>query len=159
MSLFGRRDDFHVYNVYCAAKYWQRYVDEGRRQGGRIGTSAYFELRYEDLIREPKTALQAICRFLGEEFLDELLNYKRAGQEGKTPLVSQPLQPQNREKWRSEFSRWQLFVFDSVAGDTLRACGYAPATGATKPLPLPLRAAFRLHDHVVGKLRHHTAQS
>lgn len=145
LSLFVRRHDFRVYNAYFAGKYWQQYVDVGREQGRQLGPESYLELRYEDLITHQKTTLQKMYAFLGEEFTDELLNYKKAGQAGKTPLVSQPLQADNAEKWRKKMSPEQIKLFEAAAGKTLRDFGYALATDARR-LPLPQRAALRLHN-------------
>ena len=152
LSLFGRRHDFRVYNAYFAGKYWQQYVEAGREQGRQLGLDTYLELRYEDLITDQKPTLQRLYAFLGEEFTDELLNYKRAGQAGKTPLVSQPLRPDNAEKWRRKMTSAQIRLFEAAAGGTLVDFGYELATDA-RPLPLPQRAALRLHNLVLATLR------
>ncbi len=152
LSLFGRRHDFRVYNTYFAAKYWQQYVEIGREQGRQLSPESYLELRYEDLIVDQKATLQKMYDFLGEEFTDELLNYKKAGQAGKTPLVSQSLRPDNAEKWRKKMTPEQIRLFEAAAGQTLREFGYNLATDA-RPLPLPQRAALRLHNIVWAKWR------
>lgn len=152
LSLFGRRHDFRVYNTYHAAKYWEQYVVTGREQGRQLGPAHYFELRYEDLIVNQRDVLQKLYAFLGEAFDEELLNYQRAGQAGKTPLVSQPLQPDNAEKWRKAMSAHQIRCFEAAAGQALRDFGYALTTDGQR-LPLPQRAAFRLHNLALSKWR------
>ena len=138
-----------VYNVYFAAKYWQQYVEVGREQGQQLGSENYLELRYEDLIVDQRSTLQKLYAFLGEAFTDALLDYQRAGQAGKTPLVSQPLQPDNAEKWRKQLRPGQIKLFEAAAGQTLREFGYPLATDA-QPLPLPLRAVYRLHNRLAS---------
>lgn len=149
LSLFDRQHDFGVYNTYFAAKYWQQYVEVGREQGRQLGSERYLELRYEDLIVDQKGALQKLYAFLGENFTDALLDYKKAGQAGKTPLVSQPLKPDNAEKWRQKMKPGQIKIFEAAAGQTLRDFGYALATDA-RSIHLPLRAAYRLHNRVMS---------
>jgi hypothetical protein len=147
LSLFDRRDDFRVYNSYFAGKYWQMYLEQGREQGRCLPADAYHELRYEELIVDPEAALRQLCAFLGEDFCEELLRYKRAGEAGKTPLVSQPLRADNAEKWRQGMSTRQLRLFEAAAGRTLRDLGYPLATSA-QALPKPLRAGYWLHNRL-----------
>lgn len=50
LSLMGRKHDFRIYNAYCAAEYWKRYVDQGREFGQALNKDCYYEIRYEDLL-------------------------------------------------------------------------------------------------------------
>ncbi len=152
LSLFARRDDFRVYNAYVAGKYWVQYVDSGREQGRILGPLRYLEVKYEDLISNPKIALQKICGFLCEEYSDSLLDYQRAQEAGKTPLVSQPLQATNTDKWRESMSARQIARFEAAAHETLIANGYKLATNG-KPLSILERIAFRLHNKTLSTWR------
>lgn len=149
LSLFSRRHDFRVYNTYHAAKYWQQYVDTGRAWGLEAGARSYLEIRYEDILADPAKALGRICQFLGEEFSDKVVDFTKAGEAGKTPLVQRSVQSDNTQKWRQAMSPRQIRVFESAAGDTLEACGY-PVTTSTRRLPLPLRGAYRLHNRAAS---------
>lgn len=145
LSMFGRRHDFRAYNTYHVAKQWQHYVETGHTQGRLLPASQYLELRYEDMIGDQKSALQRICAFLGEAYSDELLEYKKSGEAGKTPLLQKPVQKSNRDKWKSGMTPWQIRVFESAAADTLNKFNYALTTPGER-LPLPLRALFRWHN-------------
>jgi hypothetical protein len=153
LSLFARQDDFGVYNTYFAAKYWQQYVETGMQQGAKLGPHQYLEMRYEDILLDQKSALQKICGFLSEEFSESLLEFKKSGMAGKTPLLQKPVQSDNAGKWRSQMSPMQIRVFESAAGDTLKECGYALTTPAHR-LPLPVKAAMRWHNRFVDWRRH-----
>lgn len=125
LSMIERKWDFHVFNEYEGARQWEWYVNEGRRSGADLG-SRYFEIRYEDLISQPTEALKEICKFIGVEYDECVLNYRRATDPyGKTPLLTGGVKSQNREKWRSDMSLQRRAVFESVAGDLLRSCGYS----------------------------------
>lgn len=145
LSMYAREHDFGVYNSYFAARYWQQYVETGQAHGRALPADVYMELRYEDLIRDPRAELERICRFLGEEYSDALVEYRKSGGKGKTPLLQQPIQNSNAEKWRSRMSPRQIRLFESGAGKTLAANGYPLVTHA-EPMMLPLRAAFRMHN-------------
>lgn len=156
LSMLERRYDFHVYNVYHAAKYWQQYVETGRRHGNILSTTVYHELRYEDLVADPATYLRRVCAFLGEAYDDNLINYQKSRTGGgKTPLLAQPLKSNNAEKWRAEMTPRQIQIFEAAAGTTLREHGYALATEG-QPLPLALRGAYRLHNRLATRWRRFT---
>lgn len=150
LSMFARRHDFHLYNVYLAAVEWQRYVETGHRLGVDVREGHYLEIRYEDIIGDQRGALQNICSFLGEAYSEDLLNYKKSGMAGKTPLLQKNVQKDNHDKWRTEMTPWQIRVFESAAGATLGKFGYPLITSGDR-LPLPLRAMYRGHQAVVSR--------
>lgn len=150
LSMFARRHDFRAYNTYLAAKQWEQYVETGHTLGQAVPKAQYLELRYEDMISNQTAALQAICAYLGEAYSDDLLDYKKSGEAGKTPLLQKPIQKSNQDKWKLGMSPWQIRVFESAAGATLEKFGY-PLTTSAKRLPLPLRALFRWHNALTSR--------
>jgi hypothetical protein len=145
LSMFARADDFAVYNTYHAAKYWEQYVTVGHDQGSKFSPDRYMELRYEDILDDQRGSMKKICGFLGEDFDESLINFKKASIAGKTPLVQASVQKSNQEKWRTEMTKRQIEIFESAAGATLKAFGYQVITDCRR-LPLPVRAAYRLHN-------------
>lgn len=149
LSLFGRQHDFHVYNAYFAAEYWESYVERGRALGGALSSDQYLELRYEDLLARPEDTMRQLCAFLGEAYSEALFEVASAGgPASKTPLVHKPLQADNAGKWRSRMTAPQIRAFEGVAGKTLRELGYELATPAVPPT-LPTKAAYRLHNKLL----------
>jgi hypothetical protein len=159
LSLFRRRHDFHVYNTYSAARYWEIYLVRGREIGSRLPHGVYQEFYYERLINEPQLFLRRLCEFLGEEYSDDLLHYKKAGavgqsgdkvgasQDGKTPLLSGPIVADNHNKWEREFTEGQRRLFEHAVGDLLRGHGYA-VKYPQRPIPLVIKAAYRGHNRL-----------
>lgn len=150
LSMFARRHDFRAYNTYFTAKQWEQYVEGGREHGRQLPASQYLELRYEDMIGDQKAALQTICVFLGEDYSDDLLEFKKAGVAGKTPLLQKPIQKDNQDKWKHDMTPWQIRVFESAAAETLRKFGYTMTTSG-KRLPLFLRALYRWHNGLASR--------
>jgi hypothetical protein len=150
LSMFARRHDFGAYNTYHAAKLWEQYVETGRTLGQAAPKGQYLELRYEDMLGDQKAVLQSICAFLGETYSDDLLEYKKSGEAGKTPLLQKPIQKDNQDKWKSEMTPWQVRVFESATAMTLKQFGYTMTT-AGKRLPLPLRALYRWHNALITR--------
>ena len=151
LSLFARRHDFGVYNTYFAAKYWQQYVEVGREHGGKLSPSQYLEVRYEDIVGEPQGSLRRVCEFLGEAFTESVVDFKRSGEMGKTPLLRKPVQADNVGKWRRALSPLQTRLFEAAGGTTLERLGYPMATHS-RPLPRPMRAVFWFHNRAVRQL-------
>jgi len=147
LSLFGRQHDFGVYNVYYAAQYWQKYVDVCREQGRRLPAGQYLELRYEDVLDDQEAAMRSVCDFLGEPLPDGRPQSARDEASRHLKTVNRD----NQEKWRRGLNAWQIRVFESEAGPTLRQSGY-PLLTAARRLPLPLRALYRLHNALAIKL-------
>jgi hypothetical protein len=152
LSLFARRHDFGVYNTYYAGKYWQQFVEATHEHGAKLDPAQYLEIRYEDLVAEPRAASQRICAFLGEEFSEAVVDFKPAGQAGKTPLLQKPVQADNAGKWRRALAPRQIRYFEAAAGTTLERFGYPLATSVA-PLPKPLRAIFWTHNRAVRRVR------
>ena len=104
------------------------------------------------MLSDQKSAMLKICQFLGEEFSDGLLNFKKAGGAGKTPLLQKPVQSGNAGKWRKKLSKWQIRIFENAAGETLERFGY-PLVNNPTSLPLLLRAGYRVHNQIVRQWR------
>lgn len=148
LSLFGRKHDFYVYNAYYAAEYWETYVEKGRALGKQLAAHQYLELRYEDFLLQPEENMRALCAFLGEEYSTKLFEVTPVDVPGKTPLVHKPLQADNAGKWRSKLSLYQIRAFESVAGKTLRECGYELMTSGN-PATHVEKLAYRLHNKLL----------
>ena len=145
LSMFQRKHDFRTYNTFFAAKYWEIYVEIGQTTGREIGPDNYHEIRYEDLLENPQTIMKGVCAFLNEEYSDSLVNFKKSGEAGKTPLLQQPIQKQNQTKWRKKMSASQIRTFERAVSATLRRCHY-PVTTDAQALSLPTRAFWHLHN-------------
>ncbi|GAB4366773.1 MAG: sulfotransferase [Methylohalobius crimeensis] len=152
LSLFGRRDDFGVYNSYYGAKYWEYYVATGQHLGRQLGPAQYLEIRYEDLVRDPGPVVRRILDFLEEPFDPAVINFRKSGEPGKTPLLQRGLQSDNLGKWRKKLNRRQLLLFEGAAGTLLYVNGYSLTTHA-RPTPFPIRIASRFHNAWVRKYR------
>ncbi len=150
LSLLARQHDFGVYNTYFAAKYWEHYVEVGHATGSRLSPSRYLEIRYEDLIRTPHATLEEVCAYLNIPFSENVVDFKKSGMAGKTPLLQQPVQASNAEKWRSAMSAPQIRIFEGAVGPTLQRFHY-PLTTSARRHPLPLRAAWRWHNALAAQ--------
>jgi hypothetical protein len=132
-------------SVLEAAQVWRGHV-EGYRAWGRAHPDRYLEIRYEDLLAQGDTVIDAIATFLdvvrvskemGQGTLaavlkDEPTHYKMGG----------PLDPSNRERWRREMTAEDHALFVADAGETLASMGYDITTAPPPPSGLTIRRAW-----------------
>jgi hypothetical protein len=102
---------------YCrdatgAARYWRHILETAETERAAIPAGHYHVLRYEDLVSAPEATLRALFAFLGEPWEPAV-------------LAANPVCDAAVERWRSELTPQQLAEFDAVAGERLRAMGYA----------------------------------
>jgi hypothetical protein len=135
----------------AAGLYWEWMVNKGRRDGRGLGGD-YTEVKFEELIREPRETLGRLAKFIGQE-----LDYDRIRQVGigsvRNPNTSfggeseSTFNPAGR--WRSGYSTEELATFQGLVGRTLTETGYELAS-ADREAPNRsdlgiMRAAYRTY--------------
>jgi hypothetical protein len=116
--------------IECAL-YWLTRVQAAERAGRWLGSHRYQEVRYEELVRDPKATLQRICEFLNLPFADSMLDYQASAAEivGSEPNSSEfdtlrmPVTLGLRD-WRTQMAPQDVEAFGRVAGDVLENLGY-----------------------------------
>jgi protein-tyrosine sulfotransferase len=121
------------------AEYWARYVNSGRKFAG---DPQYFELRYEDLVRDPEPVLRRLLQFLGLDWSDDLLVAVRrplGGAEAREAIDTAAV-----AKWRDELVPVEKAIVCDAIGDLLIELGYEKDfawAGDAAGRPLSARAA------------------
>jgi hypothetical protein len=125
--------------VFAWALLWQWTVRKGRRSGQKFPAD-YIEIRYEDLVRDPRKTLSSLG-----QFLDHDLDYDRI-QKTAVGRVSSPntiwKDESNQEKfspidrWKSKLSQSQAAALEALIGGGLEEFGY--------PLTVRHRSSVRL---------------
>jgi hypothetical protein len=118
-------------SLLAAGLYWEWIVRKGRDCGRELGPR-YMEVRYEELVSEPRHALTRLGDFLQHDLDYDRIQANRVGSV-KRPLTSfredlnqGRFSPVGR--WKNKFPAKQLAVFESLVGDYLRELGYALST-------------------------------
>ena len=138
----------HTPNVMVAGIYWEWIVRRGQRDGRKLGKD-YIEVRFEQLISDPRATLATLSDFVEQE-----LDYDRIQQVG-IGSVSQPntsfqapsgdFNPLQR--WKSGFTPEDLAMFEALIGPALKELGYELSTTDPKLLDRPdlqrMRALYR----------------
>lgn len=128
-------------NVWVGVERWLEAERSWDRLTERVPPERRTQLRYEDLVREPATQLERVCRFLGVEYADPMLDYAR------DTTYAAP-DPAVAERWRRRLSEREVALVEGRLGDLLTRRGYAPAAvAAARPGRLG-RAWLRLDSRV-----------
>lgn len=99
----------------------------------------FLQIRYEDLVMDPRTTYEKICRFLQVEYIPELLDpeyrknaisniYNNAFIDQWQPDLSGKISTSNIDKWRSELSSGSVCKADYIARKTGHLFHYEPVT-------------------------------
>jgi hypothetical protein len=117
-------------NVMVSGLYWEWMIRKGREDGRKLGPD-YTEVRFEELISNPRATLAKLSGFINQELdYDHILkvgigsvrepntSFKDASNGGFNPLG----------RWRKGFTPEHLAMFEGLVGNTLEELGYALGT-------------------------------
>lgn len=130
VALSNRRISWGTSHTPIIAHDWRWQVLTGRKCGRMLGGN-YFELRYEDLVRDSERTLRRLCEFLNEPFDPAMLRYHESAA-NEMPQDSlqwhqNSISAPRAEKvfeWRSALPVADQVLFQEIAGDALDAFGY-----------------------------------
>ena len=136
------------------AAQWHMEITDARAFGASLPGGRYLELRYEDLVRDPRTHLQRVCAFLALDFDDAMLEYHRAVDPSLLadhPLLAGPPQ-RGRSSWREGIALADLRRFEAIAGDLLDDLGYQRAHPTPSALERALGVCARARQRALVRL-------
>lgn len=130
MSLRGFR--WQGESIYSIAEYWRDVIFAGKQAEQLLGPEAYLEINYEDIVLEPEASLRLVCRFLGEEYEDRMLDfYENAAEniadfEKDKGIHTKTMRAPRAEdtcRWKTEMRPIHVAMFESVAGGAMKIAG------------------------------------
>jgi len=114
--------------LLAAGLYWKWIVSKTRRLGEALGPR-YMEVRYEDLINQPRESLSRIG-----EFLQSHIDYDHVRQNmssvGKLTSFPEEASFAPAGRWQKKFPAEQLPGFEAAIGDLMETLGYSLSTDA-----------------------------
>ena len=129
VALSLKQARFGPKHIYHLAKRWVNYLEMVDELKATLDENSFFEVHYEDLLSETEQVVQNICRFLGEDFAPEMLEFHTNSAPYMTDRKNQknlakPILTKNAGKWRTEMTPRELRIFEAVAGEMLDRYGY-----------------------------------
>jgi hypothetical protein len=134
-----------------SARRWRKRIERARADVPHLGEGVYLEVRYEDLVTDPETALRRACDFIELDFDTAMLRYhetaadRLAEMAGAMPardgrperdaaerleahaLATKPPTRERIEVWREDMDADDQAEFEREAGPLLDDLGYSRA--------------------------------
>lgn len=109
-------------------------IKRGRKLGQKLFGENYHEIYYEDLILKPEDELKNICTFIGIDFELGMLEFGSSAKELVDKSEMQwkketmgPLLSSNKNKWRNEFTDFQIDLIQKVCNSSFKNLQYNKA--------------------------------
>lgn len=133
---------------------WMLADEELRRAARRLPDDTYHRVRYEDLLRDPRTHLRQICGFLGETFEEQMLDHSRAADDVAPVFkqwharVGEGVDVSRIDAWQQTLPAEDVALIETAVRRQLSAYGYPrtlprPQPGRNDVLALAARLARR----------------
>ncbi len=119
-------------SVEAACRQWLLRVRTAREFGRTIAATRFMELRYEDLVSDPRASVEAVCGFLGLDFQEEMMEHDRAyarmgdaTAHGHHAKVGEPVTTGSIGKWKERLTAEQAVFVERTIGEELARIGYS----------------------------------
>lgn len=118
-------------SVFITSKRWRKYVKTHHYLRRRFSEKQYTMLRYCDLIQNTQSELERLCRFLGVDFKESMLNYHNREEKGfadqEKSWKNETLEPLKKDKnneWVDALSDYEIAIIEATAGKFLHSINY-----------------------------------
>ena len=121
-------------SLVAPALYWQWMVKRGKDYGRILGSS-YMEVRYEELVREPRRVLAEVGRFIDHDLDYDRILRTGMGSVSKPNTSFEPSQKSEFSpigRWKNLLAPQDLAVLEGLIGDVLLELGYPLATESNR---------------------------
>ena len=135
VALSQRKIEWCSTNSFRLAQDWTWKTTLCHKLGRVLGPEHYLEIRYEELVRDPRAVLTQVCDFLRESFDEQMLHYHETA---KNVVPGESLKwHQNSVRapdaskifaWKDSLPESDRIIFEEIAGDTLEYFGYERAS-------------------------------
>lgn len=168
LSSMAWRSGLNFRNVQELATGWARH-NRAVAVYGEVHPDQYHRLYYEDIVDNTEATLRHLCAFLGIEYEPAMLDHntgefarENAAQLSHHANLTRAVMRGNHGKWMIEMPRAHVNIYESIAGDTLRALGYStqgePLSAPEGMLLTGWRTTTRVRS-VLRKLRRYRNES
>jgi hypothetical protein len=113
--------------IAAAAMEWRKTNEASESVINTMPASQSLNILYEELCRKPEDTLRVICKFLGMDTKQIVLDFRAKTQHvlGNDMRLKSGSDIRLDERWRKTLTPEDLAVFDGVAGEMNRKYGYA----------------------------------
>jgi Sulfotransferase family len=140
-----RKIGWYEGDLATGADLWQRSVLAVDRWRDRLAEDQLFELRYEDLVEDPRRMLERITDFLGlaPDGIEAMLQFHEKSDVPRDrtfhPRVSTPVTTEGVRAWEGALTPAEVAFIEHVLEEKMQRYGYEPAASAPPPAGLVRR--------------------
>jgi hypothetical protein len=117
MALSTMQQPWGQDSPYACAKHWAQTCEDVESFRAEVSSDRFFQLRYEDLLREPERVTAELADFLG-------LTLDATTREALLSEFRESDMTDNFDKWKTRMSPASIRRFEAVAGKWLDLYGY-----------------------------------
>lgn len=124
------RSQVHQSTLYHGAKRWRGDVAAGLALEQSFAHDV-LRVYYEALVSDPETEVRRICRFLGLDFVEEMLRFYQQAPSDYGSYYHQihsglgkPVSSSSAEGWRDRLSKREVALVERIAGSLMDEVGY-----------------------------------
>ncbi|MCP4775133.1 MAG: sulfotransferase [Mariniblastus sp.] len=141
-------------NIYSAAMQWRENVMAGRNAGANLRPESYMEIRYEQLLQNPKASMESVFRFLGESTPSDGV-VSSTSSTLPHPIACTGMLDGVKSRmtaWREELTPTEIQLVEAIAADLMIELEYEP-TGPIRPLPRIRSFIWKMETVIVHYVR------
>jgi hypothetical protein len=112
-------------NVYRYSQRWFDDINKFKNDIKPISGEDYIEIRYEDLLRDPKRSISNCLQLLGLKFYDDILTFHRQSEGVGDARGMRTIKNDNVQKYKAAYSYDKVAKIESLTWPLLKNYGYA----------------------------------
>jgi hypothetical protein len=121
-----------LYHPVLTSLLWHASVKQITRIKEMIPNGNLSIVRYESLVQNPEQQVREICRFIGENFEEDMLNVDV--QNSSFQVSDKGIYSASVGRWLRLLSNEEVYIAQKISGGRLEEFGYAPAHLKINPL-------------------------
>jgi Sulfotransferase family len=126
--------------VVPAIELWERSVTTVNRWRSRLADDQLLEVKFEDLVADPRATLARVVQFAGlasgDDVIAQMLRYSERGEpldQKYHALLSVPPDPTRTTAWQEDLKPAEIALVESATGSLMSELGYEPVMGGEAP--------------------------
>lgn len=142
-------------SIYGIAREWKTYILTFEEFKKELNQSEYHELYYRELVKNPKTEINNILNFLGEEGIDVgrsipngATKYYYLNTDHHMSSLNSPISTDKIAKFKTKLTRREIEIFESVAGEELELHKFELMTNKKQGVNRTEKIRFLFKDKV-----------
>jgi hypothetical protein len=114
----------------AATARWEAAIRRTDGFARRLRPDQFLDLRYEDMVSDPRAALERVCAFAGlraDDAIETMIDKRRSKVRGPHKRIAEPVSTVSVERWRERLDPHQVALVERATAPFFDRFGYRPA--------------------------------